>query len=85
MKNTTNNTIYCAIVGSNGYGVYTNQPMARKSRSYLYNFHWKTFSTFEQACQWAHAMFIILQPDGKSCVHFEPITQLNWCYHAKKQ
>lgn len=74
---------YYGVVGINGYGVYDDYEKTVKSMSYLVKEKCKSFSTFEDAKNWAEDSFYEMQKDLFD-LSIEPILRVNWIYYKEK-
>lgn len=80
----TDSTIYYAIAGLNGYGVYTDFIKSQEAACYIFNCEGRQFKDFEKAKTWAAERLLRLQPPYKIFPGIDNISSLNWCYFRKK-
>lgn len=74
---------YYGVVGTNGYGVYTDYAKVKKACEYLRKSRVKGHKCFNDAREWVVEMCDEMQSDiGDSS--YEPIKKMNWTYYKKK-
>ena len=75
---------YIAVIGLNGYGIYTDTSKLVKAQPYIKEYRSRCFKEIQRALSWCENQYFKLQKEQKQQYGtIEKIRELNWFYHRR--